>query len=120
MVPSQKVQVYEALASVNGAFEQILADFRRLQEFPFFRRDLLKHFQLVVEETRAWANFEVAEVMHSREQNDWTRFGRLRQRWEKRYSDPDDVLLEAEKRRRELRKGAAAQRRAKRAKDGAK
>lgn len=107
MVPSHKVQVYEALASVNGAFEQVLADFRHLQEFPFFRRDLLEHFQVVIEETRSRVNFEVAEVMNSREQNDWARFGRARQQWEKRYADPDDVLIEAEKRKRELRKSAA-------------
>ena len=106
MVPSQKLRVYETLHSLNQAFEQLLADFRRLQQLPFFSRKFLHHFQVVVEETRAWANFEVAEVMHSREQNDWARFGRVRRRWEKRYSDPDDVLLEAEKRRRELRKGA--------------
>jgi hypothetical protein len=104
---SAKLQVYEALASVNGAFEQVLADFRHLREVRFFRRDSLKQFQVVIEETRSWVNFEVADVMHSREQNDWARFGRARQQWEKPYADPDDVLIEAGKRKRELRKGAA-------------
>ena len=75
-----------------------MAEFRSLQEFPFLSRDFLRHFQVVIEETRSWANFEVAEVMHSREQNDWARYGRLRERWEKRYQDPNDVLIEAEKR----------------------
>ena len=117
---SQKLRVYETLHSFNQAFEQVLADFRRLQQLPFFSRKFLHHFQVAVEETRAWANFEIAEVMHSREQNDWARYGRLRQQFERRYRDPDDVLIEAEKRKRELGKGAAAQRRAKRAKDRAK
>jgi len=49
-------------------------------------------------------------VMHSREQHDWARLGRLRQRWEKRYADPNDVLVEAEKRKRELRKAAGKRR----------
>jgi hypothetical protein len=120
MEPSQKLRVYETLRSFNQGFDQVLADFRRLQQFPFFRREVLRHFRVVVEETRAWANFEVAEVMDSREQKDWARFGRQRHQFERQYRDPDDVLIEAEKRKRELRKGAAAQRPAKRAKDGAK
>ncbi len=108
----QKLRVYDALHSLNQGFENVLADLGRLQRFPFFRRKLLRHFQVVVEETRAWANFELVEAMHSREQDDWTRFGRLRHQWEKRYRDPDDVLIEAEQRKRELRT-AAARRRAK-------
>jgi hypothetical protein len=119
MEPSQKLRVYETLHSFNQGFEQVLADVQSLQEFPFFRREFLRHFHIIIEETRSWANFEVAEVLHSREQHDWARFGRLRQRWEKRYSDPNDVLIEAEKRKRELRK-AASKRRAKRRKQGAK
>ncbi len=101
-----KLHVYEALHSLNQGFEQVLADLGRLQEFPFFRREFLKHFQVTVEETRAWANFELVGVMQSREQADWTRFGRLRRRWEKRYRDVNDVLLEAEKLKRQMRKAA--------------
>jgi hypothetical protein len=103
----QKLRVYEALHSLNQGFENVLAELVRLQEFPFLRREFLRHFQVMVEETRAWANFELVEAMHSREQDDWARFGRLRHQWEKRYRDPDDVLIEAEQRKRELRKAAA-------------
>jgi hypothetical protein len=103
---SQKLRVYETLHSLNQDFERVLTDLRSLQAFPFLRREFLSHFQVVVEETRCWANFEIAEVMHSREQHDWARFGRLRQRWEKQYRDPNDVLIEAKKRKRELRKAA--------------
>ena len=60
----------------------------------------------MVEETRACVNFELVEAMHSREQDDWTRFGRLRQQWEKRYRDPKDVLIEAERLKKKLRKSA--------------
>jgi hypothetical protein len=103
---SQKLRVYETLHSLNQDFERVLSDFLRLQELPFLRREFLNHFQVVMEETRAWANFEITEAMHQREQDDWARFGRLRHRWEKRYTDPNDVLIEAKKRKRELRKAA--------------
>lgn len=119
MIPSEKLRVYETLHSLNEGFENVLGDLVRLQEFPFFRREFLRHFQVMVEETRAWANFDLVEVMHGREQDAWAKFGRLRRRWEKRYADPDDVLLEAEQRKRQLRR-AAAKRRTKRSKGGAK
>src|SRR5208282_1184581 len=96
----QKLRAYEALHSLNQGFANVLAGLARLQEFPFLRREFLRHFQVMVEETRAWANFELVGVLHTREQEDWTRFGRLRHQWEKRYRDPDDVLIEAEQRKR--------------------
>ena len=97
---SQKLRVYETLHSLNRAFEHALADFRQLEQCPFFRRDFMRHFQTVIEETRCWANFEITDAMHQREQHEWARYGRIRRRWEKRYEDPNDVLLEAAKRKR--------------------
>ncbi len=97
---SQKLGVYETLHSLNQGFEQVLADLGRLQEFPWFRRGLLGHFQVVIEETRAWANFELVGVMQDREQHDWTRFGRLRRQWEKRYEDQNDAAAAIELKRK--------------------
>jgi len=107
---SQKVRVYESLHSLNQAFEQVLSNLRHLQEFPFFRREFLREIQVVVEETRAWVNFDLIEVMHSREQDDWTRFGRLRLQCEKKYRDPNGVLLKAERLKHKLRKSSGKRR----------
>jgi hypothetical protein len=96
----QKLRVYEALFTLNQAFEQVLSNLQHLQDFPFFRREFLREIQVVVEETRAWVNFDLVEVMHSREQDDWTRFGRLRNQYEKKYRDPNDVPIEAEQKLR--------------------
>ncbi len=108
----QKLHVYETLYTLNQGFENILANLRSLQKVPFFRSEFLQEFQVMVEETRACINFELVETMHSREQNDWARFGRLRLRWEKRYRDPNDVLIESE-RLKEKRRKAAGKRRGK-------
>ncbi len=88
--PVQKLQIYETLHSLNQGFEQVLADLRRVQRLPFSRRQPFRVLPIVVEETRAWANFALAAVMQDRELGDWTRFGRLRRRWEKRYLDAND------------------------------
>src|SRR6266478_5619583 len=105
----QKVQAYETLYTLNQGFEQVLAGLRSLQQFPFFRPEFLREFQVMVAETRACINFELVESLHSREQDDWARFGRLRQQWEKGYRDPQDVLIEAEKLRKagKRRKGGS-------------
>src|SRR5712692_3429744 len=102
----QKLLAYQTLFTLNQAFENVLADLQRLQQLPFFRREFLREFEVMVEETRACVNFELVEAMHSREQNDWTRYGRLRQQGEKRYLDPNDVIIEAERLKKKLRKSA--------------
>jgi hypothetical protein len=101
----QKLRAYQTLYTLNQSFENLLADLQRLQRLAFFRPEFLREFQVMVEETRACINFELVEAMHSREQDDWARFGRLRQKWEKRYRDPQDVLIEAEKLRKSAGKG---------------
>ena len=87
--------VYESLAAMNHDFECVLAELARLHELGMFNRDLANILRIVVKETRAWANFELVEILQQREQDDWTRFGRLHRRWEKKLQDPNDVLIEA-------------------------
>jgi len=69
--------VYESLNALNHDFECVLAELARLHELGMFNRDLANILRIVVKETRAWANFELVEILQQREQADWTRFGRL-------------------------------------------
>ena len=108
---AQKFRVYEILYSLNQGFEQVLADLRRLQQFPLFRREFLREFRVMVEETRAWANFDVIETMHGRELDDWTRFGKVRHGWETRYRDPEDIFVEADKPKRKRERTTGKRRR---------
>jgi hypothetical protein len=82
-----KVLVYEVLATLNRDFEQLLGDLKRLEELRLFphrwQRKFLKTWRATLEETRAWANFEVVETLHYREEQEWISFGRIRQRLEK-------------------------------------
>ena len=93
--PATRLPVYEILHALNRDFEQVLAELARLHELGMFNRDLENILRIVVKETRAWANFELVEILQQREQDDWTRFGRLHRRWEKKLQDPNDVLIEA-------------------------
>jgi hypothetical protein len=42
MATPEKLRLYEALHSLNQGFEQVLADLRRLETFPFLSRDFLR------------------------------------------------------------------------------
>jgi hypothetical protein len=90
-----KTLVYDALAVLNRDFEQVLADLQRLAKLRLFprrwQRKFLTSWLAALEETRAWANFEVIEVLHQTEEREWVGFGRIRQRSEKSSGVPADV-----------------------------
>jgi hypothetical protein len=91
-----KVLVYDALAALNRDFEQVLSDLERLKGLRLFRhswqRNFLKVSRATLEETRAWVSFEVVEILHQREEREWTRFGRIRTRSEKTSESTADML----------------------------
>jgi hypothetical protein len=74
----KRLPVYEILFALNRDFEQVLADFARVQELGGFQHpDLANTFRVLVQELRAWANRELLETLKPLEQKDLTHFGRL-------------------------------------------
>lgn len=91
----QKQLVYETLHGMNQHFDQLLLDRLRLSEFRLLKSNDLKGLASIIEETRAWINFELMELMQGREQEDWAKFSNLRLQWERKLEDPNDVLINA-------------------------
>jgi hypothetical protein len=91
-----QAQVYDALAGFNRSFDQVLQDLGRLETLDLFthrwQRRAFKACRATLEEMRAWANFEVIEVLRQREEREWTRLGR-RRRLEKRSAPPDEASV---------------------------
>ena len=108
--PVERLAVYENLHALNRDFGQVLADLARLQELGVFQHDRGSILRVVVQETRAWANMELAELLQMREEDDRAWFGRLHRRWEKTWEDPNDVLIEAKHLMERRRKAAAKKR----------
>jgi hypothetical protein len=76
--PAGRLLVYESLYALNRDFEQVLADFARLQELGMFhRRDLANIFRVIVQKIRAWVNLVLVQALQPRERNDFTHFSRL-------------------------------------------
>ena len=116
--PVERLAVYENIHALNRDFGEVLADLAKLQELGVFQRDLGSIIAVVVKETRAWANMELVELLQMREQDDWAYFGRLHRRWDKKWEDPNDILLEA-KQLMEKRRKAAARKKGQRKRRGA-
>ena len=92
--------MYDAIATLNRDFEHVLSDLERLEGLRLFprrwQREFLKVWRATLEETRAWVNFEVLEILHQKEESEWARFGRNRQRLHKPSEPPDDTLVPAQ------------------------
>ena len=103
---SRKSLAYAELFVLNQHFELVLQNLDRVRQLGIletrFQRKSLQACWATIEETRAWINFEITESLHDREQRDWTRFGKVRRRWEKKYEDPNDALIKAERLARKI------------------
>jgi hypothetical protein len=99
--PFPKPQLYEAIAALNRNLGIVIDDLNRLREFRFSRRDI-DHFIATTERLRARANTELLERQLSREIKDDFHFWMLDRKFEQRYRDPNDVLIDAERRLEEL------------------
>ena len=99
---TKKHHVYHLLHRLNLNFAGIVRRCRELQETRVFRREFLRVFEGYAQELQAEINFELLETLHELESYDWYRYGKVRQRREKELRDPDDVFIDAERRRQEL------------------
>jgi hypothetical protein len=101
---TQKADIYETLSSLNLAFAGIVQHLQTLQRTGLFKSKAAKLFPGFALELQAEFNQEFLEDLHQLELDEWARYGKVRQRWEKYLRDPDDVLLQAEERKKQLAK----------------
>src|SRR6476660_10493443 len=101
---TQKADIYETLSSLNLAFAGILQHLDTLQKTGLFKSKAAKLFPGFAQELQAEFNQEFLSDLHDLELEDWNEYGKARQRWEKHLRDPDDVLLQAEERKKQLAK----------------
>jgi hypothetical protein len=101
---NRKAGVYETLSSLNTAFAGIIQHLDTLQKTGLFKSKTAKLFPDFTQELQSEINQELLEDLHQLELDDWGRYGKARQRWEKHLRDPDDVFIHARERRKELAK----------------
>ena len=101
---TKKLRIYHTLYRLNLSFAAIVEHCRELEATRFFPSKSMRNFQGFAQELQAEINEELLETLHQAELDDWSRFGKVREAWEKKIRDPDDVFIHAEARRKELAK----------------
>lgn len=80
---ASKPEIYRALYELNAAFENAALQCRRLHQMGIVNSKASKLFPSFIEELRSEINSEFLTPLHSDEMADWSRHGKVRQRWEK-------------------------------------
>lgn len=99
---SSKMRVYRTIYRLNASFANIVVHCRLLKQFRVLSPKYAHLYQSFAQELQAEINQDVMSVMEDIESNDSFRYGRVRQAWEKEITDPNDVFLETEDRRKEI------------------
>src|ERR1051326_4417034 len=101
---TQKAEIYETLSSLNMAFAGIVQHLQTLRKTGLFKSKAAKLFPSFALELQAEFNQEFLENLQQLELDDWGRFGKAREKWEKHLRDPDDVFIHAQERKKQLAK----------------
>ncbi len=100
----EKTEIYHTLYQLNAAFSEVISNCRKLQQTGLSNSKASKLFPSFALELQAEINQEFLEDLHQIELDDWGRYGKARQRWEKHLRDPDDVFIHAKERKKQLAK----------------
>ena|SRR5579864_4791952 len=93
---------YRAVANLNRGFEQDRRNLAALQEFNFFPEEHLIAWGNILSRLQAETSLRLLDTLHERLMNNALYYDRLCWVKERELEDPDDVLIAAEQRKREL------------------
>jgi hypothetical protein len=80
---AKKTRIYFAMARLNRSFENIVMQCEVLQQSGVLKPRYRRLYQSFTQELQAELNSEVLSSLHDVELDDWNRFGRVRDKWEK-------------------------------------
>ena len=74
--------VYHAISQLNRSFEECIENLAHVMSFNLFPQDNLRAYEVMVEEIRALANQDFAEIISDREFHNSAYYERLRLKWQ--------------------------------------
>lgn len=99
----RKVEIYRTLHELNSAFASIVGHCDALQRTGLFSSKASKLLPSFIQELQAECNQEFLESLHQLELDDWGRFGRVREKYEKYLRGPEPKRKEKAKPKRSPR-----------------
>jgi hypothetical protein len=104
MTPAlQKLELYRRVFALNRALTHVVLNCDQLETLGFFRAEPVRVWRMTAQLLQSEANSEMLEALQSLEEKESFQLDQMRHEWEKQTRDPDDVLLAAEERKREIR-----------------
>jgi len=103
-----KLHLFQQITELNRSFDQVAEGLQRLQQVPFFQRELIRHALSDVEIARVYAHREFFDNFEKIVEDDARWAYRFQRKFSERLKDRDDIYLEvrsSEERRK--RKGLA-------------
>jgi hypothetical protein len=101
---SPKVRIYESLFLFNQSVDHVVVLLRGMEKFPFADKESLQSAVVEIEEVRCDMNADFVEHLADSERFDEGHFWKQRRAYEKKWRDPDDVYIDAERREEERKK----------------
>lgn len=98
---TEKAVIYETLSSMNRSFAGIVAQLESFRQSGVITAKYARLFQGFAQEVEAEINLEVLQAMDSVENEDWARFGKVREKWEKYLKGPEPKTLNKKRSKKE-------------------
>jgi hypothetical protein len=108
---TQKAAIYHILYQINAAFCAIVGHYQELRETGMLSAKFTRRYEGFTRELQAEFNQDFLLPLHGIELDDWARFGKVRQQWEKHLRGADDDSIHP--RRRVNKKTAGGRKRTK-------
>lgn len=104
MTPAlHKLEIYRRVFALNRALTMVVLNCDQLEKLGFFRPEPVRAWRITTQLLQSEANSELIEALQSWEEKESFHFDQMHREWEKQLQDPNDVLLAAEERKREIR-----------------
>ncbi|HLJ30041.1 MAG TPA: hypothetical protein VKY85_25270 [Candidatus Angelobacter sp.] len=89
--------VYQAVFDLNVALEKVSHDLQELKKIHFLPGEQLTFWYNLISRMRTEANHQLLFILSQRESRNAAHYDHLCYQWERTLRDPADVLLEAER-----------------------
>ncbi len=85
---TERTEIYETLSGLNLAFAAIVEHLQTMRQSRILRPQYATVLQGLTRELRAEINVGLLESLNQIEERDWTRYGKVRIKWEKYLRGP--------------------------------
>ncbi|HKW33578.1 MAG TPA: hypothetical protein VJN92_11280 [Candidatus Acidoferrum sp.] len=89
-----RLHLFQEIVELNQLFDRLMMGLERLEDVPFFKRDLIQHARSDIEIARVYANREFFDSFEEIVENDAKWAYRFQRAFDEKLKDRDDIYFE--------------------------